>query len=1551
MSRADEISNVNLIREKIYSFYENYKFQGEVEIQELNNSLLQSEFNGYKFYSAKAYVTFPPIEHYLAVSDSGKIFDLEKEFNDLLIDKNIVISNEREALYLSYAYVISQNKYFPNSVLLKNFDNIPYDAGDLKNPNSYDIAEPTIHAIENGFEASFFTWSKINGIITKWDIKILNNGIATVNWKVIDTNVGHYISNSEGFLVFPGQSNYVDFTTAGIGDGAGGGVPVQKVFANDTFIDIKTTGSSGVSVTSMEWIRGNISNFDPNTDVNITVVLYDYPVILRNINKTLYSTIAHTDNTGYASYLIAPPSESIISTPTGVGNVIAFQVSNPSKQSNLYDSQNQYLTIERVLENKTFDGLNTYRIYYFSANFGWDITKADEYATDVLNAALNAYRVEVGQWQFPFPDPDHISYITISDGIHHESALFENGLQFPCTCDLGGNDTNIGIGSDLINWLDPSSPYYYPSQSAMLRDIVGHEQFHNIQFGINSWKFGWVLVEGTARFAETVLEQDVNFQPKSLFYANNINGVNGYMLEPNRPLYWFMYDYALYWGNLYQNNGGMDTIRKIFFETNKVGDNVETDLPQAVSSVLQNVSGPGNSFDNSIDSFSRSVYIKNFTWGSYDGSNKKYWGQYMNDVTTKKINFINSSGVFYSTVYPSAIEFVDVKAQTSSNYRILFEGDSGSGFDVIAYYKSGVNFKEEHMSLNSGNIGFLNVNDPGTWENITVAVIRHGTNGYGYYSMIVSSQREHDVGVAISTPPNFIVKTGQMVNITSIIYNIGSSKETNVQVKFLADYNLIDEKIIDLESGESKTLNFNWITHNSGGHILQVYVVPLDSEVYKDDNLASDYFFFTDRGILLVDDDVAGNTNLNYYLNSISYTAGTFTNTWSTDSQGSPPLSELSKYDIVIWYTGRTSFNTLTHLDQENLKQYLDSGGKLFISGQDIGWDLIQWGDSESKSFYKNYLHANYVRDSSFKDVLYQSSQTVNYSFNPVAGLSLYDYYGNLISSNLNGLQIKGGNQYSISWSYDKVYVLFSPVSSTSQLTIYFAYYDNYSGKIKLSSYSTVDLNYYNDVNYYFYLANSQRLNLDFINYDKTGFYLTPKIESWAYSDYQPGVYLNYRSKSISVGSSPQLKLGDNSNYADSDDISVAIAYWGDNEYIGTSYKDVLSYNDVLILSPTYYSSSDSVMVRIPEWSQAIQISGGDGANNQLWPDEISPADPYTYPMFYYDNDGVGAVLSVTGTYRTVYFAFGFEGINNYNDRSNVMNTILSFFGFDFRPPVIVISNPPENSVTGQSTNLAINTNENAICKYSKNDTVFELMSNMFEVTGTTVHSTKLSNLADGTHILYVRCIDESGNRNLESEEVIWTVNSHLNAPFITSVNTNTFQTSKTVRLNITTNENSYCRYSSEGVGYDYMTNQFASGEGTSSHWVDVGAQEGINIFYASCSDTSGSSMTNAVPIIFSVDTSGNYNITVPLKKWWNSFFLPRIIIGTIDSLRGNYTVPNILSSISGNYQILYYHNGVSWVSYAPGRPLGLNDLTEFNDQLNKPYWINMNVADRIEIS
>ncbi|MFC2173280.1 hypothetical protein ACFLU6_11705 [Acidobacteriota bacterium] len=76
-----------------------------------------------------------------------------------------------------------------------------------------------------------------------------------------------------------------------------------------------------------------------------------------------------------------------------------------------------------------------------------------------------------------------------------------------------------------------------------------------------------------------------------------------------------------------------------------------------------------------------------------------------------------------------------------------------------------------------------------------------------------------------------------------------------------------------------------------------------------------------------------------------------------------------------------------------------------------------------------------------------------------------------------------------------------------------------------------------------------------------------------------------------------------------------------------------------------------------------LQITGGTGANNQLYPDAISPADASASTVFSYPFTGKGAIKADTGTNQVVYFGYGFEGISEEHLRATVMMRIMDWFG------------------------------------------------------------------------------------------------------------------------------------------------------------------------------------------------------------------------------------------------------------------------------------------------
>jgi hypothetical protein len=66
---------------------------------------------------------------------------------------------------------------------------------------------------------------------------------------------------------------------------------------------------------------------------------------------------------------------------------------------------------------------------------------------------------------------------------------------------------------------------------------------------------------------------------------------------------------------------------------------------------------------------------------------------------------------------------------------------------------------------------------------------------------------------------------------------------------------------------------------------------------------------------------------------------------------GEPGYEFISNFPVVVWFTGIQSEYTLTAENQLVLSQYLDSGGNLFVSGQNISEDI------QDSPFLADYLH------------------------------------------------------------------------------------------------------------------------------------------------------------------------------------------------------------------------------------------------------------------------------------------------------------------------------------------------------------------------------------------------------------------------------------------------------------------------------------------------------------------------------------------------------------------------------------------------------------------
>ncbi len=115
--------------------------------------------------------------------------------------------------------------------------------------------------------------------------------------------------------------------------------------------------------------------------------------------------------------------------------------------------------------------------------------------------------------------------------------------------------------------------------------------------------------------------------------------------------------------------------------------------------------------------------------------------------------------------------------------------------------------------------------------------------------------------------------------------------------------------------------------------------------------------------VLLVEDD--GNADNSAYFIGAVGAAGHAVVHYDASIYGPPGVGALRSATAVVWYTGEEYDNTFTPAEQQVVEGFLAGGGALFVTGQDIGYDLVESGDLADRNFYQDVLHAAYLADDS----------------------------------------------------------------------------------------------------------------------------------------------------------------------------------------------------------------------------------------------------------------------------------------------------------------------------------------------------------------------------------------------------------------------------------------------------------------------------------------------------------------------------------------------------------------------------------------------------------
>lgn len=185
---------------------------------------------------------------------------------------------------------------------------------------------------------------------------------------------------------------------------------------------------------------------------------------------------------------------------------------------------------------------------------------------------------------------------------------------------------------------------------------------------------------------------------------------------------------------------------------------------------------------------------------------------------------------------------------------------------------------------------------------------------------------------------------------SSVQARLGAGSPEVVVLDSLADFGNIPSN----SSADNSAHPFSFTVGSVQPSLFTFY---LDWEATPESYEPRDSFelFFRFPKILVVDDDDGASYETEY--EATLHDLGYLFESWSIQQDGRLGEKALD-HSILVWFTGDDSLTTLTAEEQEDISAFLDSGGHLFLTGQNIGEDI------GGTPFYSDYLHAECVNPS-----------------------------------------------------------------------------------------------------------------------------------------------------------------------------------------------------------------------------------------------------------------------------------------------------------------------------------------------------------------------------------------------------------------------------------------------------------------------------------------------------------------------------------------------------------------------------------------------------------
>ena len=252
---------------------------------------------------------------------------------------------------------------------------------------------------------------------------------------------------------------------------------------------------------------------------------------------------------------------------------------------------------------------------------------------------------------------------------------------------------------------------------------------------------------------------------------------------------------------------------------------------------------------------------------------------------------------------------------------------------------------------------------------ITLDLLIEDSTGYTWIDAIQLSVTGSD-----TTPPfiadvrtdRLYVPVGEQVLLTDFVYETGTIASVTANIELpvgipVADVPLYDDGTHGDVAAGDRIYSSYWTPTLLADFCVDITAVDgLGNSARRDGEacFTSQSYVHSADILLVMDDDTPYFSS--YYTDALDANAYSY-DVWATNFYGPIDSTTLSMYQdgVVIWAT--PTYGTLIDESmQATLMDYLDGGGKLFITGQDIGYYTYYYCIT---TFYNDYLHAAFLQD------------------------------------------------------------------------------------------------------------------------------------------------------------------------------------------------------------------------------------------------------------------------------------------------------------------------------------------------------------------------------------------------------------------------------------------------------------------------------------------------------------------------------------------------------------------------------------------------------------